>query len=86
MKHFFACALLATSIAALSACTTMPDGSKVLGRPGSPAWRMSTTAEQQWNYIYGMCEQYGYKKGSENWPECVQKTMSDLGLQPAFGN
>ena len=74
-------------IIGLAGCASMPDGQggrkTVLGRPGSPAWYLSTTPRERYLYVERTCEMYGYQKGRSNWPECIQKVMKDLNIRPA---
>ena len=61
-----------------------PSGKIVAGSPGSNVWIYTTTTEEKWAYINGICESYGYTKGSDKWPECVERVTNDLGLRPGF--
>ena len=73
------------SISIFSAgCTTMPGGKVVPGMPGSPLWFHSTTNQEKQEYIEKTCERYGYQRSSDQWPECIERVMKDLNLQPAF--
>ena len=72
------------SVIFASGCTTMPGGKTVLGAPGSAAWFYSTTNQEKTEYIEKTCERYGYKKGANNWPECIERVSKKLNLTPGF--
>ena len=79
-------AVMLGSTIVLHGCTTMPGGRTVLGAPGSPAWFYSTTNQEKQAYIEKTCERYGYTKGSDKWPECIERVMKDLNIRPGFGS
>lgn len=43
-----------------------------VGLPGSPAWQLSTTPEQRAAYFMGVCETYGFQRGSNEMAQCMQ--------------
>lgn len=47
-----------------------------IGRPGSPAWQLSTTEEQKLAYFRSTCEAYGFKEGTPQMAQCMQNEAS----------
>lgn len=60
-------ALAALAVLALAGC----QGGGI-GRPGSPAWNVTTSPEQQAAYYRKQCVNYGFKPGTVEMAQCVQ--------------
>ena len=43
-----------------------------IGVPGSPAWRMSTTVEEQSSYWSSVCAGYGFRVDTAEMAQCIQ--------------
>lgn len=63
--------------AVLSACSTNPDGSTVVGMQGSPAWRKTASPEIVAEYYGKRCESYGFRSGTDAMASCIQSEISD---------
>ena len=86
MKMLIAVMLGSTIVLHGCITSTLPSGRTVLGAPGSPVWFRSTTNQEKQEYIEKTCERYGYKRGADNWPECIERVSKKLNLTPGFGS
>ena len=62
--------LIICSFLALTGCLNS-DGS--FFPPGSPAWRMEQSPAQQKAYWAQVCQNYGFKIGTSDMAQCIQK-------------
>lgn len=60
----------------LSACGTNPDGSTIVGVPGSPFWRNTASPEVIAEYYGERCEKFGFKSGTDAMAFCIQEEIS----------
>jgi hypothetical protein len=56
----------------LSGCATGLDGETVIGRPGSPAWFRTASAETKLHYFTTICNGYGFKIDTPQMSQCIQ--------------
>ena len=61
-------------IAALVLAACSQDGT--LGQEGSPAWKWQKTKAEQKAHWLGVCEDYGFKRGTDAMAECIQTESS----------
>ena len=66
---------MAVSIAALSGCDSSTGS---IGRPGSPAWNMSTTSSEKNQYYRAQCLGYGFSDGTPEMAQCMQTEASNV--------
>ncbi len=58
---------------ALAACGTNPDGSTVVGMPGSPAWFATASPEVMREYFSRRCEAYGLDAAAPGMNSCIER-------------
>jgi|LauGreSBDMM110SN_4_FD.fasta_scaffold397503_1 hypothetical protein len=63
------------SLVALSGCDS---STGAIGRPGSPAWNMSTTSSERSEYYRAQCVGYGFRDGTQEMAQCVQIEASNV--------
>ena len=57
----------------LVACGTNPDGSTVIGAPGSPAWFKTASPEVMREYFSRRCTAYGYVDATPEMNACIER-------------
>ena len=71
-KKIFHATLLSLAILSLFSCTSNVDGTHYLGRPGSPIWFKTASQATINNHFSKICENYGFKKGTNQFSSCIQ--------------
>ena len=61
----------------LAGCSTNPDGSTVVGIPGSPFWRQTASPEVVAAYYSERCETYGFETGTVAMAQCIRGEIRD---------
>jgi outer membrane lipoprotein-sorting protein len=76
-------ALLLTAGCLLLGACTQADGSKAMGRVGSPAWMATATPAAKLATYQAACESYGYHPEDVQMPACIQREAQEARAHAA---